>query len=75
MGNSGACHPNPSSKPTARHSLLIELDLASVSQFTPRGKMLYDRIWNKESALCNLLKKKHRQILKLVSYVEGNTQH
>jgi hypothetical protein len=46
-------HPNSSSKPRARHSLLRELNLATVSQFTPREKLLYDRI-HKESALCKL---------------------
>ena len=63
--------PNPSSKPRARHSLLRELNLATVSQFTPREKLLYDRI-RKESALCKL-RTKCRQNMKFVSDVEVNT--
>ena len=46
--------PNPSSKPRARHSLLRELNMATVSQFTPREKLLYDTIRKKEGALCRL---------------------
>jgi len=64
--------PNPSSKPRARHSLLRELDLATVSEFTPREKLLYDRIRKKESALCKLRRKCRRNI-KLVSDDEVNT--
>jgi hypothetical protein len=63
---------NSSSKPRARHSLLKDLNLATVSQLTPREKFLYDRIRNKESALCKL-RKKYRQNLGFVSGVEGNT--
>ena len=58
--------PHPSLKPRARRSLLRELNLATVSQFTPREKLLYDRIRRKESALCKL-RKKCRQNLKFVT--------
>ena len=64
-------HPNPFSKPRPRHSLLRELNLATVSQFTPREKLLYDRIRKKQSALCKL-RRKCRQNLKFVSDVEVN---
>jgi len=64
--------PNPSSKPRARHSFLRELNLATVSQFTPREKLLYDRIHKKESAFCKL-RRKCRQNLEFVSDVEVNT--
>jgi hypothetical protein len=63
---------NFSSKPRALDSLLKELNLATVSQFTPREKLLYDRIRNKESALCKL-RKKCRQNLEFVSDVEGDS--
>jgi hypothetical protein len=46
--------------------------LATVSEFTSRGKLLYNRIQNKGGELCKL-RKKCRQNLKFVSYVEGNT--
>jgi hypothetical protein len=45
---------NSFSKPRARHFLLRELNLATVSQFTPSQKFLYGRSQNKESALCKL---------------------
>jgi hypothetical protein len=64
-------HPNPSLKPRARHSLLRELDLATVSEFTPREKLLYDKIRKKESALCKL-RRKCRKNLKFISDVEVN---
>jgi hypothetical protein len=64
--------PNPSSKPRARHSLLRELNLATVSQFTPREKLLYDTIRKKEGAL-GRLRSKCRQNLKCVSDVEVKT--
>jgi len=64
--------PNPSLKPRARHSLLRELNLATVTQFTPREKLLYDRICKKESVLCKL-RKRCRQNLEFVSDVEVNT--
>jgi hypothetical protein len=64
--------PNPSSKPRARHSLLRELNLSTVSGFTPRGKLLYDKIRKKKSALCKL-RRKCRQNLKFVSDGEVNT--
>ena len=64
--------PNHSSKPRARHSLLRELNLATVSQFTMREKLLYDKIRKKETALCKL-RKKCRQNLKFVSDVKVDT--
>ena len=69
MGNSGASIVQI---PRARHSLLRELNLATVSEFTPREKLLYDRIRKKESALCKLRRKCRRNI-KLVSDDEVNT--
>ncbi|XP_033606071.1 uncharacterized protein LOC117282054 [Cryptotermes secundus] len=39
-----------SSKPRARRSLLKELNLALLSELTPRKRKLYEQIWNKESA-------------------------
>jgi hypothetical protein len=53
-------------------SLLKEFNLATVSEFIPREKLLLDRLWKKESAL-SILRKKCRQNLKFVSDVEGNT--
>jgi hypothetical protein len=50
-------HQNSSSKPRARHSLLKELNLASLSELTPRKRKLYEHIRHKESALCKLKKK------------------
>jgi hypothetical protein len=47
---------NSSSKPTARRSLLKELNLA-LSDLTPRKRKLYQRIRSNESALCKLRKK------------------
>ena len=64
--------PNPSSKPRARHSLLRELNLATVSHFTPREILLYVRIRKKERALCKL-RRTCRKILKFTSDVEVNT--
>jgi hypothetical protein len=64
-------HQNSSSKTRARHSLLRELDLSTVAQFTPREKLLYDKIRDKESALCKL-RKKYRQNLNFVSAAEKN---
>jgi hypothetical protein len=46
-----------SSKPTTRHSLLNELNLASLSEMTPRKRKVYEYIRNMESALCGLKKK------------------
>jgi hypothetical protein len=54
---------NSSSKPTARRSLLKELNLAR-SDLTPRKRKLYDRIRRKESALCKLRKKYRSRKLK-----------
>jgi hypothetical protein len=59
-------------KPRARHSLLRELNLTTVSGFTPRGKLLYDKFRNKQSALCKL-RRKCRQNFKFVSDEEVNT--
>jgi hypothetical protein len=50
-------HPNSSSKPRARHSLLKQLNLATVAELTPRKRKLYERIQNKESVLCRLKKR------------------
>jgi hypothetical protein len=63
---------NSSLKPRARHCLLRELNLCTVSQFTPREKLLYDKIRKKESALCKL-RRKCRQNINFVSDVEVNT--
>jgi hypothetical protein len=46
-----------SSKPRARHSLLKEPNLSSLSELTLRKRKLYGHIWNKESAHCKLKKK------------------
>jgi hypothetical protein len=46
--------------------------LAIVSQFTPKEKLLYFKIWEKESVLCKL-RRKCRQNLKFDSDVEVNT--
>jgi hypothetical protein len=62
---------NSSSKTRARHSLLRELSLSTVAQFTPREKSLYDKIRDKESALCKL-RKKYRKNLNFVSAAEKN---
>jgi hypothetical protein len=45
-----------SSKPRARHSLLKELNLASLPELTPRKRKLHDCIRKKESVLCKLKK-------------------
>ena len=63
---------NPSSKPIARHSLLRELNLATVSEFMPREKLLYDRIRKTESVLCKL-RRKCRRNFKFVSDDEVDT--
>jgi len=52
---------NSSSKPTARRSLLKELNLA-MSDLTPRKRKLYQRIWRKESALYKSRKKYRSRI-------------
>jgi hypothetical protein len=67
-----AHHPNPFSKPRDRHCFLWELNLATVSELTPREKLPYDMIHKKESVSCKL-RKKYRQNLKFVSVVEVNT--
>jgi hypothetical protein len=48
----------------ARHSLLKELNLASILELTLRKKKLYECIWNKESALCKLERKYNAKKLK-----------
>jgi hypothetical protein len=63
---------NSPSKPRARHSLLRELNSSTVSQFTPREKFLYDKIRNKESALCKL-RRKCKENLNFGSDVEVNS--
>ena len=50
----------------------MELNLPTVSQFTPREKLLYDKICKKESGLC-ILRRNCRRNLKFVSDVEVNT--
>jgi len=45
-------HPNPSSKPRDRHSFLWELNLATVSELTPREKLPYFFIPKKDSMSC-----------------------
>jgi hypothetical protein len=50
-----------SSKPRGRRSLLKDLNLASISELTPRKKKLYKHIRNKESTLCKLKKKNTRE--------------
>jgi hypothetical protein len=50
-----------SSKPRARHSLVKELNSASLSKLTPRKRKLYEHIWNEESALRKLRKKYKRE--------------
>jgi hypothetical protein len=64
--------PNPFLKCRARHSLLRELNLATVSKFTPRKKLHCDKIWKKGSELYKL-RRKCRQTLKFVSDVGANT--
>jgi hypothetical protein len=54
---------NSSSKPTARRSLLKELNLA-MSDLTPRKRKLYQRIQRKESAFCKIRKKYRSRKLK-----------
>jgi hypothetical protein len=49
-------HPSSSSKCRVRHSLLKELNLATVAGLASRKKM-YERIRNQESALCKLRNK------------------
>jgi hypothetical protein len=64
--------PSSSSKPTARHSLLKELNLASFSELTPRKRKLYECIRNKESVLCKLKKKYKAKKLKKLSSVDSD---
>ena len=62
---------NSSSKPTARRSLLRELNLA-MSDLTPRQRKLYQRIRRKESALCKLKKKYKSRNLKDLCNVDSD---
>ena len=62
---------NSSSKPTARRSLLKELNLA-MSDLTPRKRKLYRRIRRKESALCKLRKKYRSRKLKDLCDVDSD---
>jgi hypothetical protein len=59
-------------KPGARHSLLKELNLASISELTLRKRKLYERIWNKESVLCKLKKKYKAKKLEKLCFVESD---
>jgi hypothetical protein len=61
-----------SSKPTARHFLLKEPTLASLSELTLRKRKLYEHIRNKESALCKLKKKYKRKNLKKLCDVDSD---
>jgi len=63
---------NSSSKPTARRSLLKELNLA-LSDLTPRKRKLYERIRRKESALCKLRNKYRSMKLKDLHHVYSDT--
>jgi len=71
----GINRPNPSSKPRARLSVLRELNLATLSQFTPREKLLYDKIRKKESALCKLRKCRKNVKYFCSKYTDGRHQH
>jgi hypothetical protein len=62
---------NSSSKPTARRSLLRELNLA-LSDLTSRKRKLYQRIWRKESALCKLRRKYRSKKLKDLCDVDSD---
>jgi hypothetical protein len=44
------CQSSPSNS-RARHSLLKELNLASLSELTPRKRKLYEHVQNRERAL------------------------
>jgi hypothetical protein len=63
--------PNPSLKCTARHSLLREFNLTTISVYAKK-KLHYDKVWKKGSALYKL-RRRCRQNLKFVSDVEANT--
>jgi hypothetical protein len=62
---------NSSSKPTARRSLLRELNLA-LSDLTPRKRKLYQRIRRKESAICKLRRKYRSRKLKDLCDVDSD---
>jgi hypothetical protein len=49
-------HQSSSSKPRARHSLLKEINLATVAELTPRKRKMYQHIRKQGSALCKLKK-------------------
>jgi hypothetical protein len=61
-----------SSKPQARHSLLKELNLASLSELTPRKRKVYECIWKMQSALCNLRYKYKAKELKMLYCVDSD---
>jgi hypothetical protein len=61
-----------SSKPRARHSLVKELNLASLSELTPRRRKLYEHIQNKESEVCKLKKKYKGKKLKKLLVVDSD---
>jgi hypothetical protein len=61
-----------SSKPRARHSLLKELNFASLSELTPRRRKLYEHIRHKASALCKLKKKYKGKKLKMLCDVDSD---
>jgi hypothetical protein len=62
---------NSSSKPTARRSLLRELNLAK-SDLTSRKRKLYQRIRRKETALCKLRQKYRSKKLKDLCDVDSD---
>jgi hypothetical protein len=61
-----------SSKPRARHSLLKELNLASLSELTPRKGKFCEHVWNKENVLCKLKKKYKGKKLKKLCDVDSD---
>jgi hypothetical protein len=66
-------HQSSSSKPTARHCLLKELNLALLSQLTPRKRKLYEHFRNKERELCSLKKKYKEKKLKKFCNVDSDS--
>jgi hypothetical protein len=61
-----------SSKDRTRHSLLKELNLASLSELTPRKRKLCEHIQNKESALSKLKNKYMDKKLKKLCDVDSD---
>jgi hypothetical protein len=61
-----------SSKPRARHSLLKQLTLASLSKLTSRKRKLYGHVWNKEGALCKLKEKNAGKEVKKLCDVDSD---